>query len=94
MLATTLTAARKRIAKSKKLNENDTKATLIEPILAALGWDGSILANATETSTPVPFAVKGWRLPPVDHPRLQRRMHGLHTPRSPHRAAGDRTRHG
>ncbi len=39
MLANAIASARKRIAKSKKLNENDTKATLIEPILAALGWD-------------------------------------------------------
>lgn len=39
MLPQTLAAARKRIAKAKKLNENDTKATLIEPVLAALGWD-------------------------------------------------------
>lgn len=39
MLANAIVAARRRIAKSKKLNENDTKATLIEPILAALGWD-------------------------------------------------------
>src|ERR1700752_345609 len=39
MLANTLGDVRKRIAKRPKLNENDTKATLIEPILSALGWD-------------------------------------------------------
>jgi len=39
MLAQTLADVRRRIAKRKKLNENDTKATLIEPVLAALGWD-------------------------------------------------------
>lgn len=39
MLATTLEAIRKRITKRPKLNENDTKATLIEPALASLGWD-------------------------------------------------------
>jgi len=39
MLADALAAVRRRIAKNKKLNENDTKATLVEPVLAALGWD-------------------------------------------------------
>lgn len=39
MLDRTLADVRKRIAKRPKLNENDTKATLIEPILQALGWD-------------------------------------------------------
>ncbi|MBK7875558.1 MAG: hypothetical protein IPJ77_07375 [Planctomycetes bacterium] len=38
MLATTLADVRKRITKRPKLNENDTKATLIEPVLQALGW--------------------------------------------------------
>lgn len=39
MLARTLADVRARIAKRSKLNENDTKATLIEPVLHALGWD-------------------------------------------------------
>lgn len=39
MLSQTLADVRRRIAKRPKLNENDTKATLVEPVLAALGWD-------------------------------------------------------
>ena len=40
-LASILATARKRIAQAGKkgLNEQDTKATLIEPVLRALGWD-------------------------------------------------------
>jgi hypothetical protein len=40
-LAATLDEVRKRISKlgSKGLNEQNTKATLIEPVLRALGWD-------------------------------------------------------
>ena len=39
MLPRVLADVRIRIAKRSRLNENDTKATLIEPVLAALGWD-------------------------------------------------------
>lgn len=39
MLAQTLADVRKRLQKRSKLNENYTKATLIEPVLGALGWD-------------------------------------------------------
>jgi hypothetical protein len=40
MLSQTLADVRKRIAKTPKgLNENNTKATLIEPVLRALGCD-------------------------------------------------------
>jgi len=40
-LATVLESVRSRIARSagKRLNEENTKATLIEPVLRALGWD-------------------------------------------------------
>lgn len=40
MLSQTLTEVRKRIAKQAKgLNETNTKSTLIDPVLRALGWD-------------------------------------------------------
>src|SRR5436190_17249853 len=39
-LAKTLAEVRRRIASAKRgLNEENTKATLIEPVLRALGWD-------------------------------------------------------
>lgn len=54
MLATTLDAIRKRIAKRPKLNENDTKATLIEPVLNALGREQ---AGATRGRGPMQFQI-------------------------------------
>ncbi|MBK7642806.1 MAG: hypothetical protein IPJ19_07090 [Planctomycetes bacterium] len=41
MLTKTLADVRKRIARagSEGLNEMNTRATIVEPVLAALGWD-------------------------------------------------------
>lgn len=39
MLPQTLADVRKRIAKNRKMNELATRAALIDPVLAALGWD-------------------------------------------------------
>ena len=52
-LAKTLKEVRARIARasSHRLNEENTKATLIEPVLRALGWDTEDVAKWCASSS-------------------------------------------
>lgn len=71
-LAETLATVRKRIASSSRrgLNEENTKATLIEPVLRALGWDTEDVEEVQRE-----FKIKK-RDKPVDYGLLE-----LRTPR-------------